>query len=41
MSNSLHYGERTAQVAEQMRKFRQSQPDLMSAFGALGAAGTE
>ena len=41
MSNSLHYRERTAEVAEQMRKLRQSQPDLLSAFGALGAAGTK
>jgi len=40
MSNSLHYRERSAEVAEQMRKLRQSQPDLLSAFGALGAAGS-
>lgn len=41
MSNSLRYRERTAEVAEQMRKRRQSQPELLSAFGALGAAGTK
>ncbi len=41
MSNSLRYRERTAEVAEQMRKLRQSQPELLSAFGALGSAGTK
>lgn len=41
MSNSLRYRERTAEVAEQMRKLRQSQPELLSAFGALGAAATK
>ena len=41
MSNSLRYRERTAEVTEQMRKLRQSQPELLSAFGALGAAGTK
>ncbi|RBL67646.1 carboxymuconolactone decarboxylase family protein [Pseudomonas sp. MWU13-2625] len=41
MSNSLRYRERTAEVAEQMRALRQSQPDLMSAFSALGTAGTK
>lgn len=41
MSNSLNYRQRTTEVGEQMRKLRQSQPDLMSAFGALAAAGTK
>lgn len=41
MSNSLRYRERTAEVAEQMRKLRQSQPELPCAFGALGAGGTK
>ena len=41
MSNSLRYRERTAEVAEQMRKLWQSQPELLSAFGALGAAATK
>ena len=41
MSNSLRYRERIAEVAEQMRKLRKSQPELLSAFGALGSAGTK
>ncbi|AOK02043.1 carboxymuconolactone decarboxylase family protein [Burkholderia vietnamiensis] len=40
MTDSLNYRQRTAEITEQMRKLRQSQPDLMSAFGALAAAGT-
>ena len=42
MSDSLlRYRERTTQIAERMRALGQSQPELMSAFGALGAAGTK
>ncbi|MDW9248176.1 alkylhydroperoxidase like protein, AhpD family [Burkholderia cepacia] len=37
----MRYRERIAEVAEQMRKLRKSQPELLSAFGALGSAGTK
>lgn len=38
MPNSLRYRERIAEVVGQMRKLRQSQPELLSAFGASGIA---
>lgn len=35
------YRELTGEVATQMRALRKTQPDLMSAFAALAAAGTK
>lgn len=41
MSGIPDYKELTKEVAGKMRGLRQSQPDLMAAFGQLAAAGTQ
>lgn len=41
MSGMPEYTELTKQVSGKMRELRQSQPDLMTAFSQLAAAGTK
>jgi AhpD family alkylhydroperoxidase len=41
MSSSSNYKDLTAAVSVHMRAMRASQPDLMTAFGQLAAAGTK
>ncbi|MFM0514287.1 carboxymuconolactone decarboxylase family protein [Paraburkholderia sp. RL17-373-BIF-A] len=41
MSNISNYKDLTGAVSVQMRAMRASQPDLMTAFGQLAAAGTK